>query len=415
MPHTEIFLRTFEVSYITVIDLKKEIKEIDQVDNVNEEDEEKQEIINKSEIDLDMKGTIGEVIYKANVIKSKCQEDNNNQAEDVVGMDEDIIRSPPTIITLPITSERSTAGDDPNVENVPISVKKARTSRWDSISTPLPPQFQPSLATATSVFVLEPPPPLPSLSSPSSIPPPPSLSSSSSIPHPPPPQPPSSLSSSSIPPPPQPPSLSSTSIPPPPPPLSSSSTLPPPSPPSAQSAAAAESELRVGAVISDRSKKNNNIRIENRIELMECEYGAEVYSNHDHCVTDVENKQDHRNQSSNEDEEEPLLETVVVSGIRSDHLRLLCDEEGNVIGPNGEIVFQVAALARIPVPVSVDQSTGINSHNPVSISVYISPNHFDLLFNHSLSLRLSTYFSLPLFLSLSSNFSLSLFLFLITS
>ena len=148
---------------------------------------------------------------------------------------------------------------------------------------------------------------------------------------------------------------------------------------------------------------------------MECEYGAEVYSNHDRCVTDVENKQDHRNQSSNEDEEEPLLETVVVSGIRSDHLRLLCDEEGNVIGPNGEIVFQVAALARIPVPVSVDQSTGINSHNPVSISVYISPNHFDLSFNHSLSLRLSTYFSLPLFLSLSSNFSLSLFLFLITS
>ena len=31
-----------------------------------------------------------------------------------------------------------------------------------------------------------------------------------------------------------------------------------------------------------------------------------------------------------EEEKEPIVETVVISGIRSDHLRLLCDNEGKV-------------------------------------------------------------------------------------
>ena len=55
---------------------------------------------------------------------------------------------------------------------------------------------------------------------------------------------------------------------------------------------------------------------------------------------------------------EPEVEVIVLKGVRSDHLRLLCDEEGNVLGAHGEIVSTALSRGGEAPPVEVVASTG---------------------------------------------------------
>lgn len=58
-----------------------------------------------------------------------------------------------------------------------------------------------------------------------------------------------------------------------------------------------------------------------------------------------------------EEVQEPDMETIVISGVRSDHLRLLCNEAGELHGPSGDVVSTRASRAGIVIP-EVVESTG---------------------------------------------------------
>jgi hypothetical protein len=55
--------------------------------------------------------------------------------------------------------------------------------------------------------------------------------------------------------------------------------------------------------------------------------------------------------------QEPEMQTIVISGVRSDHLRLLCNEAGELHGPSGDVVSTRASRAGIVIP-EVVESTG---------------------------------------------------------
>ena len=59
-----------------------------------------------------------------------------------------------------------------------------------------------------------------------------------------------------------------------------------------------------------------------------------------------------------EETKSPTVHTIVVSGVRSDILRLLCDPLGNVLGAYGEIVSTPASRRGEKEPVEVVASTG---------------------------------------------------------
>ena len=59
-----------------------------------------------------------------------------------------------------------------------------------------------------------------------------------------------------------------------------------------------------------------------------------------------------------EKEEELNVETVFISGVRSDHIRLLCTEDGLVFGALGQTLFTVPSLAKAPEPIIIEKSTG---------------------------------------------------------
>ena len=54
---------------------------------------------------------------------------------------------------------------------------------------------------------------------------------------------------------------------------------------------------------------------------------------------------------------EPEVQTIVISGVRSDHLRLLCNEAGELHGPSGDVVSTSTSRAGIIIP-EVVESTG---------------------------------------------------------
>ena len=58
-----------------------------------------------------------------------------------------------------------------------------------------------------------------------------------------------------------------------------------------------------------------------------------------------------------EETQEPDMQTIVISGVRSDHLRLLCNEAGELQGPSGDVVSTRASRAGIIIP-EVVESTG---------------------------------------------------------
>ena len=58
-----------------------------------------------------------------------------------------------------------------------------------------------------------------------------------------------------------------------------------------------------------------------------------------------------------EEVQEPDMETIVISGVRSDHLRLLFNEAGELHGPSGDVVSTRASRAGIVIP-EVVESTG---------------------------------------------------------
>lgn len=58
-----------------------------------------------------------------------------------------------------------------------------------------------------------------------------------------------------------------------------------------------------------------------------------------------------------EEAQEPDMQTIVISGVRSDHLRLLCNEAGELHGPSGDVVSTRASRAGIVIP-EVVESTG---------------------------------------------------------
>ena len=70
---------------------------------------------------------------------------------------------------------------------------------------------------------------------------------------------------------------------------------------------------------------------------------------------------------------EAEVEVIVLSGVRSEHLRLLCDGDGNVLGAQGEIVSTAVSRGGEAPPVEVVASTG-NRQTPfhsVSVSATI--------------------------------------------
>lgn len=58
-----------------------------------------------------------------------------------------------------------------------------------------------------------------------------------------------------------------------------------------------------------------------------------------------------------EEVQEPDMQTIVISGVRSDHLRLPCNEAGELYGPSGDVVSTRASRAGIVIP-EVVESTG---------------------------------------------------------
>ena len=58
-----------------------------------------------------------------------------------------------------------------------------------------------------------------------------------------------------------------------------------------------------------------------------------------------------------EEIKEPDVQTIVISGVRSDHLRLLCNAAGELHGPSGDVVSTPSSRAGIVVP-EVVESTG---------------------------------------------------------
>lgn len=72
---------------------------------------------------------------------------------------------------------------------------------------------------------------------------------------------------------------------------------------------------------------------------------------------------------------EPEVEVVVLNGVRSDHIRLLCDGDGNVLGAQGDIVSTALERSGEAPPVEVVASTGkshslLCSYRAVSVSVF---------------------------------------------
>jgi hypothetical protein len=55
---------------------------------------------------------------------------------------------------------------------------------------------------------------------------------------------------------------------------------------------------------------------------------------------------------------EAEVEVIVLKGVRSEHLRLLCDGDGNVLGAHGEVVSTALSRGGEPPPVEVVASTG---------------------------------------------------------
>ena len=291
MPHTEIILRTYEVTYVRIVD------PVGETENDNNVDDGKVEKGGECS-DVQSEGVTGqkEANEMIGIITSERGIVND------VEMEED------TVGTIPMNIRISETGTDMNTVGNVISegnpiVKKKRTSRWDNQSTALPCQlsFSSTLldSSQTSIQPLTPLPieisiqPLPPLPIEISIPPP-----------------------------------------------------PPPLPPKFTPAATTDMIL---------------ISSVNTANKLECDVALDDHSDIPLPVintTSKENEEDiHKNQII-EEEKEPVVETVVLSGIRSDHLRLLCDNEGKVFGASGKVVFQVASMMKAPPLAVVDQSTG---------------------------------------------------------
>lgn len=66
---------------------------------------------------------------------------------------------------------------------------------------------------------------------------------------------------------------------------------------------------------------------------------------------------------------EAEVEVIVLSGVRSEHLRLLCDGDGNVLGAQGEIVSTAVSRGGEAPPVEVVASTGNRQTTFHSVSV----------------------------------------------
>ena len=274
MPHTEIILRTFEVTYIRIVD------PVGETENANDVDDEKVE-----------KGGECSGVRSEGVTGQKEENEIIGITTHERGIVTDVEMEEDTVIRISETGiDMRTVGNVVSEGN-PI-VKKKRTSRWDNQSTALPcqPSFSSTLLDSSHTSI-KPLPPLPI----------------------------------------------EISIPPPPPPL------PPKFPP-----AVTTDMIRVSTL--------------NTANNLECEVTLDVHSDIPLSVINTtfkENEEDtHKNQII-EEEKEPIVETVVISGIRSDHLRLLCDNEGNVFGASGKVVFQVASMVKAPPLAVVDQSTGI--------------------------------------------------------
>jgi hypothetical protein len=65
--------------------------------------------------------------------------------------------------------------------------------------------------------------------------------------------------------------------------------------------------------------------------------------------------------AADDEDAEAEVEVIVLKGVRSEHLRLMCDVDGNVLGAQGEIVSTAASRGGEPPPVEVVASTG-NPH-----------------------------------------------------
>ena len=285
VPHTEIVLRTFEVTYVRITDPVGEIENIDEID-----DEKEGARVEGGDVEegVTEKGGENKII---GVIKTR----NSGYMEDIE-MEEDKISSIdfPTEKISESVIEMPTVGDI-TIEGNPI-VKKRRTSRWDNQSTALP--YQSSLSTT--------------------------LSDSSQI------------------------SIQLLSPLPPPLPIETSIPPPPPPPPPPRFSAVATKDLRSLSSVSTANKSESEVvrdfNIDMPIPVIEKSLN--------------ENDEDNYKNQTTEEEKEPIVETVVISGIRSDHLRLLCDDEGKVFGASGKVVFQVPSMAKAPPLAVVDQSTG---------------------------------------------------------
>ena len=295
VPHTEIVLRTFEVTYVRITDPIGEIENIDEID-----DEKEGERVEGGDVEEGVTGKGGE-----NKIIGVIKTRNSGYMEDIE-MEEDKISS----IDFPTEKISESVIEIPTVGDITIegnpTVKKRRTSRWDNQSTALP--YQSSLSTTlldSSQISIQPLPPLP-----------PPLPIETSIP---------------------PPLPIETSIPP-----------PPPPPPPPRFSAVPITDLRSMSSVSTANKSESEVVRDFNIDMPIPVIDKSL----------KENDEDNYKNQTTEEEKEPIVETVVISGIRSDHLRLLCDNEGKVFGASGKVVFQVPSMAKAPPLAVVDQSTG---------------------------------------------------------
>ena len=168
VPHTEIVLRTFEVTYVRITDPIGEIENIDEIDDKKEGERVEG---GDAEEGVTEKGGENKII---GVIKTRNSGCEIGYMEDIE-MEEDKISS----IDFPTEKISESVIEIPTVGDIIIegnpTVKKRRTSRWDNQSTALP--YQSSLSATlldSSQISIQPlqslPPPLPIETS---IPPPP--------------------------------------------------------------------------------------------------------------------------------------------------------------------------------------------------------------------------------------------------
>lgn len=317
VPHTNIVLRTFDVTYVEVEEDKNEVE--NEVEGGVED--ELKEVTDSGAVEEVQEVEEGAVV---NTVES----DQTLQPLTSTQTSADIIVDKSSIVT---TADILNHSDQPVV---PIPVKRIRVSRWDTHTTP---DDAPTVVESAMPHISVPPPP----------PPPPVFSFSKAMP---PSNATCAINSSH--------NTSSEKVeknvgteikgdahvkk------RDSTSAIPPPPPPRFPSSSSSSSHPSSSSrLVVVEGSTMDDIETSSQIDSSTAQSQA-VGTDDDGLLGETD------------ETKSPTVHTIVVSGVRSDILRLLCDPLGNVLGAYGEIVSTPASRRGEKEPVEVVASTGMS-------------------------------------------------------